>query len=93
MSSMRDWERKRIIDTGTIAVELVKLPERQSKKSYKPSRLTLHVKKSDSFRGILIDDIDELNDLIKVLTSEKIKAIAIALAKINGESEAIEIEL
>jgi hypothetical protein len=93
MESMQDWERKKIVETPNITVELVKLPKRETKKRTIPERLVLHVKRSNSFRGIIIDNMEVLEDLIKVLSNPKIRTIATALDTINGSTETIELEL
>jgi hypothetical protein len=93
LQQMRDWERKKLIDTGVITVELVKLPKRESKKRIAPERLALHLKLSNSFKGIIIDDIETIDHIIKALTNSKVKAIAEALQRLNGATTAIELEL
>jgi hypothetical protein len=92
MEQMGDWERRKIVDTGVITVELVKLPKRESKKRIAPERLALHLKRSDSFKGIIIDDIETIDHIIKALTNAKVKAIAEAIQRLNGTT-AIELEL
>jgi len=92
MQSMEDWERRKIIDTGIITIELVKLPKRESKKRIAPERLALHLKRSDSFKGIIIDDVETIDHIIKALTNAKVRAIAEALRRLNGTT-AIELEL
>jgi hypothetical protein len=92
-SQMGDWERRKIVDTGVVTVELVKLPKRESKKRIAPERLALHLKRSDSFKGIIIDDVETIDHIIKALTNAKVKAIAEAIQRLNGTTATIELEL
>jgi hypothetical protein len=92
MNSMKDWERKKLLETANVTVELVKLPTKQTTKSFKPSRLALHIKRNNSFKGIIIDDTEVLEDLVKALQSPKLRQLIQTLEKLNG-AEKIELEL
>jgi len=92
MSSMRDWERRKVLETANVTIELIKLPAKQTAKSFKPPRLALHIKRSDSFKGIIVDSVEVLEDLIKALSNERTKRIVEALERLNGNNT-IELEL
>ena len=93
MSSMRDWERRKVLETANVTIELIKLPAKQTAKSFKPPRLALHIKRSDSFKGIIVDSAEALEDMANVLQNPKLKQLAQALEKLNGTTATIEIEL
>jgi len=80
---MKDWERKPIAETESVAVELVKLPARAGKRSTRPEKVALHVRLKSSFRGVFITSSRELEDMLAVLASDSAGAVAAALDKIN----------
>ena len=92
LSSLRDWERRSIAKVGSIVVELVKLPKRESRKMVEPERLVLHIRLENSFRGVFIRDARELEDLAKAVDTKIVKEIARVLDKMNRE-KVIEYEL
>jgi len=79
LKSMREWERKPIVEVGSIVVELVKLPARQSRKSVEPEKLAIHIRARDSFRGIFIERFEELEDLIRAISTKTVQDVARAL--------------
>lgn len=83
LNSMKDWERRPIIEVGRAVIELVKLPKRQTKKGTEPERLALHLRLKDSFKGIFIESYDELDDILRVLNSKTVHNIAKALDELS----------
>jgi len=83
MSEMKDWERRPIVKVGSVIVELVKMPKRESKKGVRGERLSLHVRAEDSFRGVFLDDYTMYQDLLNALNYEKVKEAAQALNEVN----------
>ncbi|MCD6301471.1 MAG: hypothetical protein J7L82_05305 [Staphylothermus sp.] len=90
---MKDWERKPILKSGKIVIELVKLPEKKSKSTYKPPRLAIMIRKEDAFRGMLIESPDEIEDLIVALSLDKVKELANAVKQVNKKRSIAEFEI
>ena len=93
LNNMRDWEKKPVLKSGKIVVEIVKLPERRSKTSVKPEHLALMIRREDAFRGLIIVSPEELDDLRKALSSEKLDEIIAGLWRIYKEKSVQEFEL
>jgi len=93
MNEMKDWERKPLIKSGKIVAEIVKLPERRGKYRTRPQHLALVIKREDAFRGLIIVSPEELDDLRKVVSSEKLSDIVNALWRIYKEKSIHEFEL
>ena len=83
LKSMKDWERRPIIEVGKAVVEIVKLPKRQTKKGTEPERLALHLRLKDSFKGIFVESYDELDDILRALNSKTVHDIAKALDELS----------
>ncbi len=83
LKSMKDWERRPIVEVGRAVIEIVKLPQRQTKKGTEPERLALHLRLKDSFKGIFVETYDELDDLIRALNSKTVHEIAKALDELS----------
>jgi hypothetical protein len=79
LKSMKEWERKPVVEVGSIVIELIKLPARQRKRSVEPEKLALHIRLRDSFRGIFIERFEELDDLMRALATKTVQDIARAL--------------
>ena len=93
MGSMKDWERRPVVQVGKAIVELVKLPKRETAKRFEPERLALHVRLSDSFKGVFIVEYDELRDIVEALSSKSVDEVAKAVDAINRRRKVIEYEL
>lgn len=93
LTSMKDWERKPVIQVGRAVVEIVKLPKRETSKRMEPERLALHVRFEDSFKGVFVIEYEEFKDLIDALTNEKVKEIVEALSEVNRKRKVIEFKL
>jgi len=93
LSSMREWEKKPVLKSGRIVVELVKLPERRSKSSYKPEHLALMIRRDDAFRGLILVSPEELEDLRRAVTNEKLDELTRALWKIYKDKSVQVFEL
>ena len=93
MSNMKDWERKPLVQAGKAIIELVKLPKRETAKRFEPERLALHVRLSDSFKGVFIVEYEELRDIIEALKSKTVDEVAKAIDQINKRRKIIEYEL
>ncbi len=93
MSTMKDWERKPIVQVGRAIIELVKLPKRETAKRFEPERLALHIRLSDSFKGVFIVEYDELRDIAEALSSKTVDEVAKAIDAINRKRKVIEYEL
>jgi len=93
LSSMKDWERKPVIQVGRAVVEIVKLPKRETSKRMEPERLALHVRFEDSFKGIFVIEYEEFKDLIDALTNEKVKEVVEAISEVNRKRKVIEFKL
>jgi len=93
LTSMKDWERKPVIQVGRAVVEIVKLPKRETSKRKEPERLALHVRFEDSFKGVFVIEYEEFKDLIDALTNEKVKEIVEALSEVNRKRKVIEFKL
>ena len=83
LKSMKDWDRRPIIEVGKAVVEIVKLPKRQTKKGTEPERLALHLRLKDSFKGIFVESYDELDDILRALNSKTVHDIAKALDELS----------
>ncbi|RLE50226.1 MAG: hypothetical protein DRJ31_02055 [Candidatus Methanomethylicota archaeon] len=83
MAEMKDWERRPIVKVGSVIVELVKMPKRESKKGVRGERLSLHVRAEDSFRGVFLDDYTMYQDLVNALSYDKVREAAQALNEVN----------
>ena len=68
LKEMNPWESKPIIHTPYIHIELIKLPERRTKRGARPERLALHIKTADAFKGMIIESSVELESLIEDLS-------------------------
>ncbi len=93
LSSMKDWERKPIIQVGKAVIELVKLPKRETTRRVEPERLAVHVRFEDSFKGIFIVDYEEFRDLLEALGNEKVKELVEAVSDVNKKKKVIEFKL
>ncbi len=83
LKSMKDWERRPIVEVGKAVVELVKLPQRQTKKGTEPERLALHLRLKDSFKGVFIEGYSELDDILRALNTKVVHDIAKALDELS----------
>ncbi len=92
-NEMNDWEKKPIVKSGRIVIELIKLPEKKSKNTVKPSSLALMIRREDAFRGLLIESDEEIEDLLTALSVEKVKKIARAIREINRRKALKEFEI
>jgi hypothetical protein len=92
-NEMKDWEKKPLAKSGRIVVELVKLPEKRTKTSVKPASLAIMIRREDAFRGLLISSDEELDDLLTITSSERIKEIARAVREVNKKIGFKEFEL
>ena len=93
LNNMRDWEKKPLLKSGKIVIEIVKLPERRSRSTVKPEHLALMIRREDAFRGLIIVSPDELDDLRKAISSQKLDEIIAGLWKIYKEKSIQEFEL
>ncbi|HDN75997.1 MAG TPA: hypothetical protein ENG05_02585 [Acidilobales archaeon] len=93
LESMKDWERKPVIQVGKAVVEIVKLPRRETSKRVEPERLALHLRLEDSFKGIFIIDYEEFKDLQDALRNEKVKEVIEAISEVNRKKKVIEFKL
>ncbi len=93
LNNMKDWEKKPVLKSGKIVVELVKLPERRSKTRIKPEHLALMIRREDAFRGLLIVSPEELDDLRRALSREKLDSIVKGLWELYKEKNIEEYEL
>jgi len=93
MTEMKDWERRPLIQVGKAIVELVKLPRRETAKRFEPERLALHVRLSDSFKGVFIVEYEELRDVAEALKSGTVENVAKAIDALNRRKKVIEYEL
>lgn len=93
LGEMKPWEKKPILKAGKIIIEIVKLPERQTKSRIEPERLVVHIRREDAFRGLFIKEMNELEDLHTAITTEKVKKILEAIEEINRKRRVQEYEL
>lgn len=93
LAEMKDWERKPVLRAGRIIVEIVKMPERKTKTGTQPARLTLHIRLEDAFRGIFIENPDELEDLKTAISANRVKEIVEAIEEIAKKRKVQEYEL
>ncbi len=93
LESMRDWERKPLLKSGRIVVELIKIPERKTKSSAKPERLALMVRREDAFRGTILEGPEDVEDVVTALSSQRVKEVAEALKEIYRRRRVQEFEL
>lgn len=83
MDTMKDWERKPIIQVGNVIVEVDKLPKKEGRKRVEPEKLSLHVRMADSFRGVLVANRDDLRDLVDALSSKVVAEVVEAIEEVN----------
>ena len=83
LNTMRDWDRRTVVEVGNVVVELVKLPKRTTKRGAEPERLALHLRLKDSFRGVFIENYAELEDIIRALNTKTVHEIAKALDELS----------
>jgi len=93
LNTMKEWERKPVIEVGNAVVEIVKLPRKETKKGVEPERLSIHLRLKDSFRGIFIESFEELDDIVKALSNKKVIEIAKAIDELNKKRSVVEYEL
>jgi hypothetical protein len=93
LNTMKDWERKPVIEAGKAVIEVVKMPKRETKKGSEPERLALHLRLRDSFRGIFIESYSELDDILRALTSKSVQDIAKAIDELNKRRSVVEYKL
>ncbi len=92
LEEMKPWEKKPLVEVGRVIVELVKLPERRTKRGVEKEKLAIHLRLKDSFRGVFIEDYDELDDILRALEAENVRQVARALSRIKVK-EVIEYEI
>jgi len=83
LRSMKDWERKPLVEVGSAIIELVKLPKRQTKRGTEPERLALHLRLKDSFKGVFIESYSELDDIVRALSTKTVQEVAKALDELS----------
>ncbi len=83
LNTMKDWERRPLVEVGHAVVELVKLPKRQTKRGTEPERLALHLRLRDSFKGVFIESFAELDDILRALNTKRVQDIARALDELS----------
>jgi len=83
LTSMKDWERRPLVEVGRAIVELIKLPRRQTKKGTEPERLAIHLRLKDSFKGVFIEGYSELDDIVRALSTQRVREIAKALDELS----------
>ncbi len=93
LDTMRPWEKKPVLKAGKVVVELVKLPERKTKTTLEPEKLVLHIRLEDAFRGIFLENQEELDDLETAITMEKVRKIIEAIEKVSKKRKVIEYSL
>lgn len=92
-SEMKDWEKRPIVKSGRIIIELVKLPEKQSRSSIKPASLALMIRREDAFRGLIIESAEEIGDLMTAISIEKVRELAKAIREFNRRKAVKEFEI
>jgi len=92
LASMKDWERKPIVSIGSIIVELVKLPKRELKRGTEPEKLAIHVRMKDAFKGVIVENEKELEDLAMAVQHKKVREVSKALEAVN-EKKVVEYRL
>uniref|UniRef100_A0A7J3ZIL3 Uncharacterized protein n=1 Tax=Fervidicoccus fontis TaxID=683846 RepID=A0A7J3ZIL3_9CREN len=93
LSLMNSWEKRPVLKSGKIVIELVKLPERKTKSRYEPERLALHVRREDAFRGVIIQSREEYEDLHAALNTDKIRELISAITEVSKRRRVQEFEL
>lgn len=93
LNSMRDWERRPVVQVGRAIVEIVKLPKRETSKRVEPERLALHIRFVDSFRGIFISEENEFRDVVEVLSSKVVQDIVKAIDSVNRRRKVVEYKI
>jgi len=93
MSSMKSWERRVLLRSGRIVVEIVKLPERKGKTSTRPEHLALMIRREDAFRGLIIVSPEELDDLRKAISAQKLDEVVAGIWRLYREKSVQEFEL
>ncbi len=91
--NMKPWEKRPLLKAGSIIVEIVKLPEKKTRSSIRPSRLAVLVRKEDAFRGIMLESLEELEDLKLALSNEKVAEIVKAIEALAKEKKVVDFEL
>ncbi|ADI31157.1 hypothetical protein [Staphylothermus hellenicus] len=92
-NEMKDWERRPVVKSGRIIIELVKLPEKHSRSTIKPASLALMIRREDAFRGIIIGSAEEIDDLRTAISIEKIRDLAKAIKEFNRKRAIKEFEI
>ncbi len=92
-NEMKDWEKRPLAKSGRIIVELIKLPEKRTKTSVKPASLAIMIRREDAFRGLLVSSDEELDDLLTIISSERIREVAKAIRMVNKKIGFKEFEL
>lgn len=90
LASMKDWERRPLLKVGSILVEIVKLPRRESKRRFEPERLAVQIRREDSFRGLMVTGLAELEDLLEAVKSRRLYEVLEALDEIAREKRVVE---
>jgi len=93
LESMKEWERRPVVQVGKAIVELVKLPKREMSRRVEPEKLALHTRLTDSFRGIFVVEEAELRDLLEVLNSRAAQDLAKAVDVVNRRRKIVEYKL
>ncbi len=93
LETMKEWERKPVLKSGRIIVELVKIPGRKTRSTVKPERLAIMVRREDAFRGTILETPDDIEDVVYALSSEKVKELAVALKELYRRRRLQEFEL
>ena len=93
VAELKDWERKPILRVGSAVAEFVKLPGRKTRAGdFKPERVAIHIRLEDSFKGVVIEKEEELRDLARLASAERLSQIARALDEINKPYKRPEVE-
>jgi hypothetical protein len=93
LESMKDWEKKPIVSTGAVIVELVKLPRRELKRGTEPEKLAIQVRMKDAFKGVIVENEKELEDLAVAVQHEKVKEVSRVLESVNRRGRVVEYKL
>lgn len=93
LSTMNNWEKRPVLKSGRIIIELMKLPERKTKSKFEPERLALHIRREDAFRGVIIQSREEYEDLNAALGSDKTREIISAITELSKKRRIQEFEL
>jgi len=93
LESMKEWKRRPVVQVGKAIVELIKLPKRETSRRVEPEKLTLHIRLTDSFRGIFVVEEAELRDLLEVLNSRTVQDLVKAVDVVNRKGKIVEYKL